>query len=75
MFKYRSQKQLSIFDFYTDFESQPDPDNRWVKMAKLLDWDKLAEFMPKVYPHRWGRQYRCPHYYWSFNNQTHREKR
>ena len=47
MFKYRSQKQLSIFDFHTDFESKLNPENRWVKMAKLLDWDKLAEVYAK----------------------------
>ena len=49
MFKYRSQKQLSIFDFHTDFESKLDPDNRWVKMAKLLDWDKLAAVYAKSF--------------------------
>lgn len=43
MFKYISQKQLEIFDFKTEFESKLDPNNRWVKMAKILDWDKLAE--------------------------------
>jgi transposase, IS5 family len=43
MFNYTSQKQLEIFDFKTEFESKLDPNNRWVKMAKLLDWDKLAE--------------------------------
>lgn len=47
MFKYRSQKQLSIFDFHTEFESKLDPENRWVKMAKMLDWDKLADVYAK----------------------------
>jgi len=54
MFKYRSQKQLSIFDFHTDFESKLDPDNRWVKMAKLLDWDKLAEVYAKNFSSTMG---------------------
>lgn len=40
MFKYRSQKQLSIFDFHTEFESKLNPENRRVKMANRLDWDK-----------------------------------
>ncbi len=47
MFNYTSQKQVEIFDFKTDFESKLDPNNRWVKMAKLLDWDKFAEIYAK----------------------------
>jgi len=42
MFNYTPENQLSIFDFKTDFESKLDPNNRWVKMAKILDWDKFA---------------------------------
>lgn len=47
MFNYTSQKQLEIFEFKTQFESKLDPNNRWVKMAKLLDWDKFAEIYAK----------------------------
>ena len=54
MFKYCSQKQLSIFDFHTEFESKLDPDNRWVKMAKALDWDKLAEVYAKNFSPNMG---------------------
>lgn len=54
MFKYRSQKQLSIFDFHTDFESKLDPNNRWVKMAKMLDWDKLAEVYAQTFSTNMG---------------------
>ena len=42
MFNYTPQNQLDIFDFKTEFESKLDPNNRWVKMAKLLDWDRFA---------------------------------
>lgn len=42
MFNYTSINQLDIFDFKTDFESKLDPNNRWVKLAKLLDWDSFA---------------------------------
>ena len=42
MINYSSQKQLSIFDFKTEFVSKLNPENRWVKLANLLDWDKLA---------------------------------
>ena len=54
MFKYRSQKQLSIFDFHTDFESKLNPDNRWVKLAKLLEWDKLASVYAKNFSSTMG---------------------
>lgn len=42
MLNYIPQNQLDIFNFKTEFESKLDPNNRWVKMAKLLDWDKFA---------------------------------
>lgn len=39
---YTPQNQMAIFDFKTEFEGKLNPENRWVKMAKLLDWDKFA---------------------------------
>src|SRR5680860_1427749 len=42
MLNYIPQNQLDIFNFKTEFESKLDPNNRWVKMAKLLEWDKFA---------------------------------
>jgi transposase, IS5 family len=54
MFKYTSQKQLSIFDFHTDFESKLNPQNRWVKMAELLDWDKLASVYAQNFSTKMG---------------------
>lgn len=42
MLNYTPQNQLTIFDFKTGFEGKLNPENRWVKMAKLLDWDKFA---------------------------------
>lgn len=36
MLNYIPQNQLDIFNFKTEFESKLDPNNRWVKMAKLL---------------------------------------
>lgn len=47
MTNYTSQNQLAIFDFRLDFESKLNPKNRWVKLSKLLDWDKLAEVYGK----------------------------
>jgi len=34
---------FSIFDFKTQFETKLDPQNRWVKLANLLNWDALAK--------------------------------
>lgn len=42
MFNYTPKNQLDLFDFKTEFESKLNPNNRWVLMAKLLDWDALA---------------------------------
>jgi len=42
MLNYTPQNQLEIFSFKTEFESKLNPENRWVKMAKLLEWDKFA---------------------------------
>lgn len=43
MLNYIPQNQLDIFNFKTEFESKLNPNNRWVKMAKFLDWDKFAQ--------------------------------
>lgn len=48
MFTYKSQRQLSIFDFRTPFEQELSPDNRWVKLANLLDWDGLVAVYAKT---------------------------
>ena len=40
---YRSNRQqLEFPDFYLPFSGQLDPENRWVKLAKLVPWG-LAE--------------------------------
>ena len=42
MFSYTPKNQLDIFAFKTEFESKLNPDNRWVKMSKIIDWDAFA---------------------------------
>ena len=42
MFNYTPQNQLDIFAFKTEFESKLNPNNRWVKMSKIIDWDAFA---------------------------------
>lgn len=54
MFNYTSQNQLEIFEFKTEFESKLDPNNRWVKMAKLLDWDRLAKIYSRNFSSTMG---------------------
>jgi hypothetical protein len=42
MFKYTPQNQMSIFDFKLSFESKLDPENRWVRLSKVIPWDDFA---------------------------------
>ncbi len=42
MIKYNPQNQIEIFEFEHPFETELDKDNRWVKLAKYLPWDKLV---------------------------------
>jgi len=42
LIRYTSQSQLTLEGFETPFSQHLDPDNRWVKMAALIPWDKLA---------------------------------
>lgn len=39
---YISEKQLTIEGFTTPFYEQLDPNNRWVKLAKVIPWDELV---------------------------------
>ena len=43
MFRYRSQKQLTLKGFKTPFETELDANNRWVKLSECIPWDELAE--------------------------------
>lgn len=49
MFNYTSQNQMEIFNFKTEFVSKLDPDNRWVKLANILDWDSFARIYSKKF--------------------------
>lgn len=42
MFLHKPYNQLSTFDFYAPFGLKFSPNNRWVKLPNLLDWDRLA---------------------------------
>jgi len=42
MIRYRSQNQISIEEFQTPFQLKLDSQNQWVKLSRILPWDKLA---------------------------------
>ena len=42
MIKHSPSSQLSIEAFRTPFEVHLDKANRWVKLASIIPWDKLA---------------------------------
>lgn len=43
MIRYTPQSQLTLDGFTHPFGEQLDPNNRWVRLAAILPWDKLAE--------------------------------
>jgi len=42
MIRYTSVNQIEIFEFEHPFETELDSRNRWVKLSKLLPWDRLV---------------------------------
>ena len=42
MIRYIPQSQLTLEGFDTPFSQHLDKDNRWVKLAATIPWDKLA---------------------------------
>ncbi len=42
MIRYTSQHQIELFEFEHPFEVELDKSNRWVKLSKLLPWDRLV---------------------------------
>lgn len=43
MIQYIPENQLSIEEFKTPFEVTLSSDNRWVKLSKIVNWDKFAQ--------------------------------
>lgn len=43
MIRYTSAKQLKIEEFSSPFELAIDPENRWVKLSNLIDWDVIVK--------------------------------
>lgn len=42
MIRYTSERQLSFEEFKTPFRANLSADNRWVKLAQVVPWDKFA---------------------------------
>jgi IS5 family transposase len=42
MLRYTTTKQIEIFEFAHPFQTELDPENRWVKLSNLLPWDELV---------------------------------
>lgn len=42
MIRYTPSEQLSIEEFRTPFQAHLDKENRWVKLACMIPWDRLA---------------------------------
>jgi len=50
--KYVSPSQLSLAGFESPFERSLNPENRWVRLAKLLPWDDLCSIYRKHFPEK-----------------------
>lgn len=55
MINYTPESQLSIDLFQTPFEAALSPDNRWVKLSKVVPWDKFASIYIKKMRADFGR--------------------
>jgi transposase, IS5 family len=54
MFRYKSDRQLSIEEFKTSIGAHFQGNNRWVKLAELLPWDALAEIYGRSFSDKLG---------------------
>ena len=39
----KTERQLPLENFYLPFSGELDPDNRWVKLSKIIPWDVIEE--------------------------------
>ncbi len=56
MINYTSQHQLKLELFKHPFETELDKENRWVKLAAVIPWDKLAEVYSRKLQKYTGRK-------------------
>ena len=56
MIKYTPANQLTLECFITPFENVLSPDNRWIKLSKVIPWDNLAGVYMKQLSQDSGRE-------------------
>ena len=39
----KTERQLPLENFYLPFSGELDPENRWVKLSKIIPWDVIEE--------------------------------
>ena len=47
MFRYTSQRQLTIEEFTTPFGAGLNPKNRWIQLEAIIPWDEMAKIYSK----------------------------
>src|SRR5690606_14052307 len=52
---YVSPQQLTLQGFETPFERHLSKDNRWVKLAHAIPWDRIVPFYNKLFKNSEGR--------------------
>src|SRR5664280_2675765 len=55
MLKYNSERQLTIEEFKAPFQTSLLADNRWVKLSKVVPWDKFASVYMSMMTVDFGR--------------------
>lgn len=55
MIQYTSTAQLGISEFSMPFECNLSPDNRWVRLSKIVEWDVFAREYYKNFSSQEGR--------------------
>ena len=55
MIRYESTRQLTIEEFKTPFQTSLLPENRWVKLAEVVPWDKFASIYISMMNKSFGR--------------------
>ena len=56
MIKYTPSNQLNLEGFSHPFDRELSPNNRWVRLAKLIPWDSLAAIYAQQLSSNSGRE-------------------
>ena len=61
MVRYESTRQLTIEDFENPFQQKLLANNRWIKLSKIVPWDRFASIYMKAMDKVMGRPGLSPH--------------